>query len=406
MRGLWRRGASWLAALVLGAGVLTFIPDGAEAAADVRVLRTGLESRFPQAVVFHLEAAVLRPIQKVTISYRVQGRLALTVADAQVAQGQGTLRAEGAIDLNRRYLPPGTTVQFYWHVVDDRGESFKSDTFQANLEDPRFQWRHTRVQNVDVYWNRGGDDFGRALASIVVRAIGQLGRDAGVRVERPVRIFVYGDAEEFRSSSFRGGLEWVGGTYYARENVVLIYAPPTQQGIEIARRAIPHELTHVVVHQVTDNPYGEAPQWLNEGLASRAEPRMSPDQADALARAIATDTLMSLRALGGAFPVDSEEALVAYAASYSAVSYIVERYGSQRLNALLQVYREGVTHDQALQQALGLDQAELDREWRAWLMPWPMMKTTPFPVAAAGDGGGKGSTGPGIVDRLREWVGG
>jgi hypothetical protein len=170
----------------------------------------------------------------------------------------------------------------------------------------------------------------------------------------------------------------VGGTFYPREGIVLIYAPANQQGIEIARRAIPHELTHAVVHQVTDNPFGDVPQWLTEGLATRSEPQMSPDQVEALAKAVATNKLMSLRALNGTFPVDPDEALVAYAQSSSAVTFVLERYGHGRLNALLRAYREGVTYDDGLRQALGVDTIELDAEWRAWLAPWPFLKATPF----------------------------
>jgi hypothetical protein len=288
------------------------------------------------------------------------------------------MRAEAQLDLTRRYLPPGTPLQFYWQVEDDRGEQFRSETFSATVDDRRFQWRQARAASVELNWSRGDNQFGQLLVQIALQALQRLGAETGVTLERPVRIFVYGDLQEFQSASYRGGLEWVGGTYYPRENVVLIYAPPNQQGIEIARRALAHELTHAVVHQLTDNPFGEVPQWLNEGLASRSEARMPPDQADALAKAIVEGRLIGLRALTGTFPVDPDEALLAYAESYSAVGFVQERYGRQRVNALLQAYRQGVTPDEGMQQALGVDIAQLDSEWRAWLAPWPMIKATPF----------------------------
>ena len=49
---------------------------------SMRVLKSEFESRFPQAMVFTLDAATLRPIQKVTVSYRVGGRRTLIVGDA------------------------------------------------------------------------------------------------------------------------------------------------------------------------------------------------------------------------------------------------------------------------------------------------------------------------------------
>lgn len=392
--------------LALLLAVAAAAPTGAGAAAHVRVNRSSFESRFPQAMVFTLDAAVLRPVKRVTLNYRVVGRRALTSGEAQIAQGPGALQAEARFDLARRYTPPGTTLQFYWQVEDDRGELFRSENYQASLTDGRFQWRRIRGQNVEILWNSGGDDFGRLLLQIAGQGLAQLARDTGATVERPVRVFVYGDLDQFRSASYRGGLEWVGGTYYARENVVLIYAPATQQGAEIARRALPHELTHAVVDQATDNPFGPIPQWLGEGLASRGEPRMSQDQADALARATAANKLLPLRAISGAFPVDSGEALLAYAESYSVVTFMTERYGRARMNELLRAYREGVTYEEGLQRGLGMDLAQLEQEWRAWLAPWPLMKATPFsqlpPSSAATATPEVVPPEKGIVDRARD----
>jgi hypothetical protein len=212
-----------------------------------------------------------------------------------------------------------------------------------------------------------------------------------------VRILVYSAQADFQSASFHGGLEWVGGTYYSDQNVILVFAPSGQQGVQIAQRAIPHELTHAVIHQVTDNPYGDLPQWMNEGLASRGEGQMLPPSADALSTAIAQRKLISLRALSGAFPVDSDEAQLAYAESYSAVSFLLDRYGRARVNQLLQVFREGVTYDDGLKRVLGLDQSQLDQEWRGWLAPWPMIKATPFADPPPPEP-------PSLLDALLSWL--
>ena len=374
-------------------------------AADVRVIRSSFESRFPQGMAFTMDAAVVGRVQKVTLSYRVAGRRAIVAGDARFEQQGGALRAVHDVDLTRRYLPPGTEIQFEWHVVDDRGQRTRTEAFQAVVEDKRFQWKQLRSPNFELNWYQGDENFGRILIGIAGRALNTLGSEAGVTIDRPVRAFVYGDLEEFRAASFLGGLEWVGGTYYPRQNVILIYAPPNQQGLAIAQRALPHELAHAVVHQVSDNPYGDVPQWLNEGLATRSEPGMNPDQSAALAKAVAEGKLMSLRSIGGSFPTDPDEALLAYAQSYSVVTYLVEEHGRMKLNALLRTYREGVTHDEGLKRALGMDTAQLDQEWRAWMAPWAPMKATPFAELPEGPpAGDEGRTQGNAADDLVAWL--
>jgi hypothetical protein len=377
------------------AGLAALAPRAALAQAPgaIRFVQSDFESRFPQSMVFRLDATAGRPVGRITLNYRVAGRRTLSAADAQFSQA-GAVHAEHSVDLSRRYLPPGTQLQFYWQVEDAQGGRYRSQTYQSLLDDLRFQWRQMRARNVELFWNRGDDTYGRILLSIASRALDQVAAESGVTLERPVKLFVYGDVEEFRSASYRGGYEWVGGTFYPNEGIILIYAPPNQQGADIARRAIPHELTHAVIHQVTDNPFGDVPQWLNEGLSTRAEPSLSPDQAEALASALANARLLSLKAIGGAFPVDPDEALLAYAQSHSAVTFLLETYGRVRLGALLQVYREGVTHDEGLQRALGFDTAELDRQWRAWLAPWAMQKVDPNLLPAAPTP----AAGPSLVD--------
>lgn len=385
-----------LACLVAGL-LLALSAVGIVDAAEVRVVRATFESKFPQAMTFTLDATASRPIRRVTIWYRVAGKRTLVSSDAELAQAGGTLRAQQAFDLARDYVPPGTSLEYYWELQDDQGVKSRTDTFQTTVEDRRFQWKQLRAPTVQVEWYTGDESYGRAVMGIATRALGQIASDLGVTLDKPVRILIYSGRDDFQSASYHGGLEWVGGTYYPEENVILVFAPPGQQGAEVARRAIPHELTHAVIHQVTDNPFGDVPQWLNEGLATRSEGNLLPDHVDALARANAQRKLISLRALSGAFPVDADEATLAYAESYSAVTFLLDRYGRPRVNHLLQTYREGVTYDDGLRRVLGVDQTQLDQEWRGWLAPWPFIKASPLAEPPPPEP-------PTLLERLVSWL--
>ncbi|TAK24725.1 MAG: hypothetical protein EPO26_05800 [Chloroflexota bacterium] len=366
-----------LAGIVAGCIALLSVAT-TEAAADARIIRTSVESRFPESAIVRVEAAVTRPIARAYFQYRILGRRAITQSQVRVTGAPGAMAGSHVFDFSKNYLPPGTDIEYRWQLFDDRGQEFVSPFYAARIDDERITWRTQTVRGIDVRWSRGDEVFGRALLNVVDRAIVAAAAEVGATPPRGLRVTLYGDLEEFRSALFKGSFEWVGGTFYPEERVIIAYAPPTAQGLDIARRALAHELAHAAVHQVTDNPFGEVPSWLNEGLASRAQGTVDTANTDALIEAVASNRLLSLRALGGSFPSDADEARLAYAQSASAVSYLVERRGRGSTYALLREYANGVTFDEGAIAALGSDIDALDIEWRSWLAPWAMMKAPPF----------------------------
>ena len=62
---------------------------------------------------------------------------------------------------------------------------------------------------------------------------------------------------------------WTGGLAYPDHNIVIIGITPDQ--MDWGKRTQAHELTHVLVGQLTFSCLGDMPTWLNEGLAMYGE---------------------------------------------------------------------------------------------------------------------------------------
>lgn len=341
----------------------------------IRVLARGHENRFPNSLRFTLSAESDAPITRATVYYRVGDEAITSFAPARVKPGR-RIEAEHVVDLRRFYEPPGVEIRYRWRLEDEVGRAHSTDWQSFVLDDPRFQWQTTRVENVELKWYRGGDAFGEALREPARRVLERLRADAGVEIGRTLKVYVYGSEADFRSASGPGTHEWAGGSAFTRDGVVLILAPPN--ALEYARRTVAHELTHVVVYQSTRNPYGGLPTWLEEGLAMRSEGDLQPSFRRALDAAIKEDRLISVWALSSSFPTDADQAELSYAQSYSLVEFVVERYGQAGMSRLLAEFREGATFDDALRAALGVDTYGLDDQWRASLGLRPLA-----PVAAA-----------------------
>jgi hypothetical protein len=137
--------------------------------------------------------------------------------------------------------------------------------------------------------------------------------------------------------------------------------------IDWGKRAIAHELTHLVIHQITLNPYNSLPLWLDEGLAVRSEGLLDPRYSSYLSEAIASGSLISVQSLSSPFSAYSDEAVLSYAQSYSLVDFLITSYGQEKMSQLLTTFREGSGYDQALEAVYGFDMDGLDSLWREYV---------------------------------------
>ncbi len=125
---------------------------------------------------------------------------------------------------------------------------------------------------------------------------------------------------------------------------------------------IPHEVSHLILDQATENPWNSPPNWLDEGLAVYNQETPDSDLPGILDEAVDDGELIPVRALSSSFPVDPDQAYLSYAESHSIVTYIIEELGESELAELIAIFREEVSYDEAVERALGMSVEELDAE--------------------------------------------
>ena len=147
-------------------------------------------------------------------------------------------------------------------------------------------------------------------------------------------------------------------------HVIMAVLPPGNY--DEVGRVVPHEISHQVLHQATDNPFSRPLQWLNEGLAVYWQ-ETGRDRFYSYALELASSgEVPPLRTLNGSFLYERDGAR--YAFSLTAVMYILDTWGDEGMSKLLATVEEGVTHDDAIEQGLGITFDELDRRWREDLL--------------------------------------
>ena len=87
-------------------------------------------------------------------------------------------------------LPPGSSVEYWWTVTDASGAKVVAAPVKVALEDNRFSWQSLTEGMVTLYWYRGDQAFAQELMTAVQEALVWLYDDAGIEIERPVKLFI------------------------------------------------------------------------------------------------------------------------------------------------------------------------------------------------------------------------
>ena len=70
--------------------------------------------------------------------------------------------------------------------------------------------------------------------------------------------------------------------------------------------------------------------------------------------------MISVRSLSSPFSAIPEQAYISYAESNSIVTFLIQKYGKDKMVQLLNVFHQGSGYDDALKQVYGFDQDGLD----------------------------------------------
>jgi hypothetical protein len=295
---------------------------------------------------------------------------------AVTRRGRATFDVDGErLTASHRWRPrgtllPGAELEYRFEIRETDGTA-RTPTSTVTYIDWSLPWQSQSEGLVDIWWYSGGQDLATDAAGGIRGGLEALEADFDLELQRQTRLILYTDGDRMRADMGRGTRPWVGGIAASRFNLIVLYASEFDWGRITLPATIAHELTHIAIeHAVGERPRN-IPSWLHEGVATVVEGSVAErfSYEDIVDAAFAADRLISLRGLTGSFPVQSVGALLAYAQSNSFVEFIIDRWGESAITRVLDAYREGASHDNALRQAVGMDLDALETEWLATLGP-------------------------------------
>jgi len=301
---------------------------------------------FRDQLTFNLSAESQAEITEVDHFYRVAGQLATARNEAKFTPGtsieaQYVIDQADTTDPSYTYFPPGTELEYWWKITDADGNELRTEKETVTYLDNRYDWQTLENERLTLYWYDGGEDFGQALFDRANVALDTLETDIGIALEDPIKIFIYSGHQDLLNALSVTAQEWTGGVAYTEFGVVVIGIHPGQ--LDWGLNAMTHEMTHLVIHQATDNPFTGLPRWLDEGIAvyNENQDELDEDFRPVFERAVTDNSLMTLRTLSSPFPADPVQANLAYGQSGAVVKFIIDQYGSDAMAELLAIFADG-----------------------------------------------------------------
>ncbi len=338
-----------------------------QAQGELAIIDSSAQVGFPSRLSFNLSVESDVNITDIRLNYKVdQVSFAQITSEVYIDFVPGSLvNAEWTLDMRKTGgLPSGSIVEYWWTVEDASGGRIETAPVQVEFDDTRYSWQSLTEGKVTIYWYEGEQSFAQELMATAQQTLARLSEDTGAYLDRPAEIYVYANAGELRGAMIYPQ-EWTGGVAFTRHGIIAIGIAP--DNLDWGKGAVAHELTHLVIHQMTLNPYSDLPTWLNEGLAMYAEGEFPPEYAVYLDKALAEESLISVRSLSSHFSAYAEESLLAYIQSYSLVEFLINNYGRGKMLELLNTFKQGSSYDEALEKAYGFDMDGLDTLWRDYV---------------------------------------
>ncbi len=184
----------------------------------------------------------------------------------------------------------------------------------------------------------------REITGILEDAYRAVGRELDYFPSEMIQVILYTGKNFFDVTQTPS---WTAGCYDGKIRVPIRGAD--RQG-PLLKKVLFHEYTHALVRSITQS----CPLWINEGLAEY----FSTNYPRKIGQAIPLRNLeRSFSGLGG------RDVGIAYMESYSAVSYLIDKYGLYRTKQLLLSLSKGADINQAFRDSFGITYDEFVSKW-------------------------------------------
>ncbi|HXF49563.1 MAG TPA: BamA/TamA family outer membrane protein [Verrucomicrobiae bacterium] len=228
----------------------------------------------------------------------------------------------------------------------------------------KFDWHYIQTEHFDIYYYQNGYELAKFAASSLESAYVQVRKSLNYDVRKRVPVILFLSHNDFQQTNVTPELieEGVGGFTESFKNRVVL---PFMGNYEDFRHVLHHELTHAMIFDMLfANPFGSIlsrqaffriPLWFAEGYAEYSSRYGMDPFADMVLRdATINNYLQPLEYVGG---------FLAYKQGQSALTYLAQKYGEEKISEIISKGKVNLSMDRALKAAIGQSMSAFNDEW-------------------------------------------
>lgn len=238
-----------------------------------------------------------------------------------------------------------------------------------------FSWQISDTEHFSIYYCSNSIKILPKVADYLEKAYNLVCKDLHYQPPGKTPFFFYLTHNQFEQNNIVDVDEGTGGVTEAYKYRFLV--PYTGSEKEFAH-VVTHEFTHVVEFNQLLNGFWKSariikssllnPLWLMEGLAEYESGHFDSTIREMYVRDAATSKrLVPLIQLHGFSHLKPHQILLAYKESESAIRFIEEEYGKDKIPLLLQEARTRMDISSTLMSLLGIDLFTFDKKWQEYL---------------------------------------
>ena len=212
-------------------------------------------------------------------------------------------------------------------------------------------WKEYKSDHFIVHYQNASEDFIRQVSNNSEQYYNSISDDLGFRRfnfwlwDNRANIYIYDNAAGYQAGlampSWSAGASWPQGK--------AIYSYSNAQGF--LNTVLPHEMGHIIFRELVGVNNYAIPLWLEEGVASYQMKTKYSEVNRVLKEAIKAGIFMPLDQLSAVdirTSTDNKKVELFYSEAYSAVDYMIQRFGRDRFVTFCQDLRDNKDLDRAI----------------------------------------------------------